>query len=372
MKKSFFFFLLFFFSFSLFAADLMVIPDFLISTGGALTRTFDNDKPCNVDFYFTFSGELRFLIPDTLFDLNYSLQADIGDVIKLDFRKCHAKFSLSDYIFFQIGRFNLNWNDNLVWNVSDVINNKQFAYSNKTVTGKDALEVAFNLPFNSFSMDLTLASVFSEQIDKTSFYCRLNALFYPIEIKLKTGWQYGKYPIGGLTCISSYKNFKFAIDTALLPGQSLKKKMLLNDETLPWRISAQTSYNFSLQNHYFSCQVAYLFQSDGLTKTEEDLLFANGISATHKSNMSNTFMSNYRQYINIEVDYNFRKDIQTALRFWLNCEDLSGCVMMSINYMKLSIFDIKTTFLMFYGDNGTERDISPFPYSVGISLEKSF
>lgn len=388
-KRTLIFLAILFFSFFVYGHNIRFIPSFLFDSGysysggneeSVLYKSLPQDISSHV-FYTKLDGTLQVLIPKTILNLDYTLGWSLNNKINININKCWAKFSLGDYAALQIGRYYMNWNEGLTWNVSDFINNKQKWNNSGSIQGKDGLDININLPFNTVPMNINVATLYFKDIKDLSVFFLAGAMIYPVDMKLKCAVYYDKPPAVGFAIHSNFSSFKIDFDSALLFNQSIKEKYGFNDNDWQLRLAGQVSYYLPVaNNHDLNFLCAYQFQTDGLTKSEGKCFMENTGLALKNNNMElygnnsklivGNYFKNYRQYLGGGISYSYKDLLKASVNLNLNLEDFSGAVLTDFGYNLLHVLELNTSFTVLFGDENTEGWSMPYKYMIGISVSK--
>ena len=381
-------FVVLFSSFLVYGQNIRFIPSFLFDSGYSYSGANEDSVvykslPENMSshqFYTKLDGTLQVLIPRTILNLDYTLGWSLNNKINFNINKCWTKFSLGDYTALQIGRYYMNWNEGLVWNVSDFINNRQKWNSSATVSGKDGLDINVNLPFDTVPMNLNVATLYFNDIKDLSVYFLAGAMVYPVDMKLKCAVYYDKPPATGFAAHSNFGPVSVSLDSAMLFNQSIKEKYGFSDNKWQVRLAGQVSYYLPInKNHEMNFLCAYQFQSDGLTKDEGKQFLENTANAfgnnmeIYKNNsqiIMGNYFKNYRQYFCGGVSYSYKDLLTAGVKINLNMEDFSGAVNADCTYNLLHVVDLKSSFTVLFGRENTEGWSVPYNYMAGISVSK--
>ena len=365
------------------------IPSFLFSSGYSYSdinkssifyKSMSKDIKSH-EFYTRLDGTLQVLIPRTILNLDYTLSWSLNNKISININRCWAKISLGDYAALQIGRYYMNWNEGLKWNVSDFINNKKKWHSSGTVSGKDGIDININLPFNYIPMNLNIATLYFNDIKDLSLFFLIGAMVYPVDLKLKCAVYYDKPPALGFAIHSNFGNIKISLDSALLFNQGIKEDYGFNDSKCQFRFTGQGTYYLPITNNSeLSFLLSYLFQSDGLTGHEgtkfiEDtgLAFENNQLETYINNsklIMGNYFRNYRQYINGGVSYSYKDLFNAGINLNLNMEDYSGAVAAECSYNLLHTINLESSATVLFGKKNTEIGNMPYNYILSLAISK--
>ena len=249
MKKIYFMLFLLANIFILKAQDMHIVPSFTFYSGYDYYRYNDNsivynsltDKQEN-SFYAKIDGSLQIVVPKTIFSFAYSVNSNVNEPVAFDLEKYWAKFYINDYVKLQIGRYCMNLSEGLVWNVSDIINNKQKWNSTAGIAGKDGMDINICIPLNVCPINLDAGMLFFRDISDMALFILIGTMINPFDIKLKCAYYNETCPAVGLTVHTNYKRIGLCVDSIFLADQSIKENYGFSDNKFQFRFTGNISY----------------------------------------------------------------------------------------------------------------------------------
>jgi hypothetical protein len=353
----------------------------------------------NLDAYSYSDYSLRFSTRELSGQVIASAQGGPASGLAISIDQAWIKASFGEGWGLAFGRRELKWKDGGYWNPSDVANNSLAWNATGAPRGRDSIEITGLLPFMDFNLDVSAATALESGVEnplKLPYYLAAGSILYPLELRAKAAFQWGRLPMVGAAAKLTLSSGNLYVD-----GLWLREAPLANsgasalDPSFPsegnwlryclggdWTLNvAETRIGETLM-----MRVEYLRQDDGLDADGMGK-YLDGLDAMPLASASDgaayakaagawggRFFALGRNYLNAGATLGGIANQHLSLTegIVLNIDDLSFALRSSLSWTPRNLVTISLEASNYGGKAGGEALALPYSAQYSLSLSRSF
>jgi hypothetical protein len=330
--------------------------------------------------------------------LSASAQQGPAAPLGISFDQAWVKATFGEGWALAFGRRYLKWKDGGNWNPSDVVNYRSAWGAVGQVPGRDSIELLGLLPFMDFNVDISAATVYSQEysnVGKLPLYLAAGSILYPLELRAKAAIEADRRPLVGGAVKLSLTGAELYGDMIWTSDHPLEGELGFGPSSGSWfrycvggDWSADISRSLIAQS--LSIRLEYLRQDDGLGRREGSAYFSrlesydlvtpatlDAQSAAYGADAgawNGRFFALYRDYLfaSLYLGEIANAHVTLGCAGVFNLDDGSVALLPYLDWSPQSLFKIALSMSAYLGGAESEARALPQVLSWTLGLTRSF